>query len=251
MLCSVKQLNGWKLAARDGVIGHAREVYFDDEHWVVRHVVVDTGGWLSGHPVLISPHSIEALEAYQETMKVALTRRQIEEAPGIDTQQPVSRQQEAAFYDYYGYPYYWTGTAPWGVGAYPLSGRSLPMDSASGATSVAAAEAMRARRQHGDAHLRSSGEVVGYHIEATDGQIGHIEDFLFDDRSWEIRFAIADTRNWLPGRLALVSTRHITSVDWPARRIQVGTSREAIRNSPPYEKGVPVPEERARQAEQA
>lgn len=229
MLCSVKQLSSFELIARDGDIGKVREVYFDDDRWVVRHLVVGTGGWLSGRDVLISPHAVQRLDSGGHRIELALTRRQIEEAPGVDTDKPVSRQHEVPLYDYYGYPYYWTGGGMWGLAAYPLGGVAWerPKDPAT-PPETSPAEA-------GDPHLRSSNEVSGYRIEASDGEIGHVDDFLFDERSWQIRYAVVDTRNWLPGRHVLVSPDWIAGVDWSDRRVRVTITCEAVKSSPEYE----------------
>jgi uncharacterized protein YrrD len=230
MLYSARQLNGWTLAARDGSIGHAREVYFDDDRWVIRHVVADTGGWLSGRKVLISPHAVERLDADQGELKLSLTRRQVEDAPGIETDQPVSRLQETSYYDHYGYPYYWAGSGLWGGAEYPMTPDVFS------ARDRAATERMEAPREAADPHLRSSDEVRGYRIEATDGDIGHIEDFLFDERTWQIRCVVVDTQNWLPGRLVLLSPQSITDIDWNRQHVKVRVPREAVRQSPPYER---------------
>lgn len=93
------------------------------------------------------------------------------------------------------------------------------------------------------AHLRSTREVIGYHIMATDGEIGHIEDFLFDDDTWKIRYAIADTSNWWDGRRVLLKPEWIQSVRWPDRKIEVNMSREKIRNSPEWDPGQPLSRE--------
>ena len=240
MLCTTKELAGFKLAARDGDIGRVREVYFDDERWVIRHLVVDTGGWLTGRDVLISPHSVQQINRAQHRLDVALSRGQIKDAPGIETDKPVSRQFEISTYDYYGYPYYWGGTGLWGAATLPLTAAgSLDATSDPVAARDMAAN-LEARRDAGDSHLRSSAEVTGYHVEATDGGIGHIDDFLFDEQSWEIRYAVVDTRNWLPGRLVLVSPRSIKSVDWNDRRAHVGLTREAVKASPAYERNAPM-----------
>ncbi|MBA3595890.1 MAG: PRC-barrel domain-containing protein [Methylibium sp.] len=241
MLFSTRQLEGFKLDARDGEIGRVREVYFDDRHWVIRHLVVDTGGWLSGRKVLISPHSIERLDRDQQRLTVALSRQQIEDAPGIDADKPVSRQHEIAFSDHYGYPYYWTGTGLWGAAAYPLTVGAMAVPQAEdGRARELSQRAAQAEDAAADPNLRSSKEVIGYHIEAGDGSIGHIEDFLFDERSWQIRQAVVDTRNWLPGRLVLVSPEAIESVDWSARQVRVKLTREAVKASPPYDRNAPL-----------
>lgn len=100
MLCSIKELDGFTLNAQDGEVGRVREVYFDDERWGIRHLVVETGGWLSGRKVLISPHSISAIDRRGKRLDVALTCKQIEGAPDIDTDKPVARQNEASYNDY-------------------------------------------------------------------------------------------------------------------------------------------------------
>jgi uncharacterized protein YrrD len=224
-------LNGWKLAARDGSIGHAREVYFDDDRWVIRHVVADTGGWLlSGRQVLISPHSVEQLDPDSGELRLMLTREQVQQAPGIELDRPVSREQERSYYDHYGYPYYWSGSGLWGQAEYPI------MVDALGARDGAADERVLARRDAADPHLRSSDEVRGYRIETSDGDIGHVEDFLFDERTWQIRFVVVDTQNWLPGRLVLLAPQLITGIDWERRHVRVKVPREAVRQSPRYER---------------
>jgi hypothetical protein len=247
MLYSVRQLDGKNLAARDGEIGHAREVYLDDERWVIRHVVAQTGVWLFGRKVLISPHSIVRIDGQGDRLEVALDRQQIEDAPDIDTDKPVSRQREISYYDYYGYPYYWGGPGLWGLSAYPIPVAMAPPGGA-GVDRVAE-EAAAAERGSADPHLRSSNEIIGYHVEATDGSIGHLEDFLFDDRSWQVRFVVVDTRNWLPGRHVLVPPQWITEVDYGQRRAHVKVSRAAVESSPPYEPGSHLSEDDVRQVQ--
>lgn len=234
MLCSIKELDGYTLAARDGEIGTVREVYLDDARWAVRHLVVTTGGWLSSREVLISPHAVQHLDREQRRIEVSLTRQQVEAAPGVDTDKPIARQYETAHHDHYGYPYYWGGTGLWGAEAYPL-GAGLVTDALPDPTLAdEVARAERAEREAADPNLRSSAEVIGYHVAAADGAIGHIDDFLFDDRSWAIRWAVVDTRNWLPDRLVLVALASIDGVDWAERRVRVRLAREAVKASPAY-----------------
>lgn len=243
MLCSTRELDGFALAALDGDIGHVQGVYFDDVRWVIRHLVVDAGNWLVGRDVLISPHSIRSLDRQARRLDVALTRQQVQDAPDINTVPPVSQQQQNAYYDYYGYPYWWKGSGLWGTTAYPLA------DAILGEPVSSLDEQADAERAAADPHLRSSAEVIGYRIEASDGAIGHIDDFLFDERSWAIRFAVVDTRNWLPGRLVLIAPEWIERIDWDVRQAHVRVTREAVKSSPPYDRSVvlqPADEARVR-----
>ena len=92
MLRSIKQLYGNKLGASDGEIGHVKDFYFDDQNWAVRYLVADTGSWLPGRQVLISPHSLGRLDQAEKILRVNLTRKQIENSPSIESHKPVSRQ---------------------------------------------------------------------------------------------------------------------------------------------------------------
>lgn len=232
----VKELAGFELVTLDGsAIGTVREVYFDDERWVIRHLVVDTGGWLSGRHVLVSPHAVKGMDLEARRLGVALTRQQVEDAPGTETDRPVSRQYEARAYDYYGYPYYWGGSGLWGMLDLPLAGAVGPLTVpvADGLDSATRRELQQADR--GDPHLRSSREVIGYDVAARDGDIGHVHDFLFDPRSWQIVGVVVDTHNWLPDRLVLVPPGWVDRVDWSGHRATFRVSRQAVESSPPYD----------------
>lgn len=251
MLCSTRQLKGLEIAARDGSLGKVEEAYFDDDRWTLRHLVVRTGSWFSGRHVLISPHAVERIDLAAGQVVVALTRQQVEQAPDIDTDKPVSRQHEASYYDHYGYPYYWGGSGLWGASTLPLG---VVTPTVPGAESPAgesgfgelgpgtgAAPALSGQPEEsgegGDPHLRSTAEVTGYTVEASDGRIGHVDDFLFEPASWAIRKLVVDTRHWLPGRKVLVEPTAIERMDWSGRRLHVALTREAVEGSPGYEAG--------------
>jgi hypothetical protein len=225
MLRTFSDLKRMSIGATDGEIGHLRDAYFDDHHWTLRYLVVNPGSWLTGRWVLVSPWAIRDVDWRAQRVDVALTREQVRNSPGMDADKPVSRQYETAYSDYYGYPYYWMGPFAWG----PLP---APEEAA-----LAGAALQRAPRDQkkGDPNLRSANEVDGYHIEAVDGPIGHVDDFIFDDASWGLRYFVVDTRNWLPGRHVLISTDWIDRVSWQERKSYVALTRDEVRNSPEYD----------------
>lgn len=227
MLKNLTDLNGFAIHATDGDIGTVDEFFFDDETWAIRYLTVETGGWLGGKRVLISPYSITHTDWKARRLNVSLTRKQVEHSPDIDTHQPVSRQHEAEYLSYYGYPYYWTGPYMWGPGFYPL-GMPVLEPTAAGVT------AARVRKESQDAHLRSSAGVKGYHIAASDGEIGHLESYIVEDRTWVIRYIEVATRNWWPGKKVLVSPAWIDRVSWEEAKVFTGLSREAIQSAPEY-----------------
>lgn len=243
MLYSLKELDGFVLAALDGDIGHAKEAYFDDQHWTIRHLVADTGGWLTGRKVLISPHAVRGIDRARHRIEVALERAQIESAPDIDTSRPVSRQHEIEIYDHYGWPYWWRGGSLWGATAYPLAETVLAPPALGAGLPPDVAEQMQAQHAAADPHLRSSAEVIGYGIEARDGAIGHVGDFLLEARSWAIRWAVVDTGHWLPGRQVLIAPQWLEDIDWADRRARVPVTRAVVESSPPYRHGEPLHED--------
>ena len=237
MLNSFSSLVGSSITATDGAIGFVKAAFFDDQSWAIRYLVVDTGQWLTRHEVLISPYALKQPLGSGKNLDTRLTRDQVKGSPDIDTHQTVSRQHERAYLNYYGYPEYWAGDAIWGMSAYPV----LPMNPAP-ATELAEDRAVRLRDQHNDdVHLRSSVAVTGYHIEATDGNIGHIQDFVFDDESWSIRYLVVDTRNWWPGGTkVLIATQWVEHIDWATRMVRVSITREQVRYSPEYHEASPL-----------
>lgn len=244
MLHSVKALHGFTVIATDGDIGTIQDVYFDDARWTIRYLVVDTGGWLRGRKVLISPMSFSQPDWEQEVIQVELSREQVEQSPGLDTEKPISRQQEEEFYRHYDYPLYWVGPLLWGFGAFPPIGGMFGRDKEENKSADVATAA--APQAHVDSHLRSTNEVLGYHIRATDDAVGHVDDFLFDERDWSVQYMIVETRNWLPGKHVLISPQRIQSVSWPDRHVFVNVTRDAIEGSPEYDAdNPPPPEERS------
>jgi hypothetical protein len=235
MLHAAGDIKGLRLEARDGRIGHVDDLYFDDEDWTVRYLVVSTGSWLSGRRALISPYSLGKPDRAAGVIPVNLTMDQVRDAPGEETDLPVSRQQESRLIDYYGYPYYWRGPYVWGGAAYPYF---PPISHAPGEQAPFSESARWTSRQgegeEGDAHLRSMAEVRGYGVHAVDGDIGHIEDFLIDEDDWSIRYLAVDTRNWLPGRHVAVPAEWARDIRWSDRKVAFGRPREEIRNAPEY-----------------
>jgi hypothetical protein len=238
MLHSLTALRKFHVRAADGAIGEVTDGYFDDERWVIRYLVVNTGSWLNGREVLISPYSISRVDDAGSAIVTQLTRKQVERSPSIDIAKPISRREEESYLAYFGYPVYWPYTTPWAWGATPVVIPS-PEEAEGGRLASAADEGVGAASGEGassaDAHLHSGREVTGYHIQGTDDAVGHVEDLLFEDDSWAVRYLAADTRNWLPGSHVLISPQWIREVSWPERLVVVELKREEIEASPQYD----------------
>jgi hypothetical protein len=240
MLRTAGELKGVTIEAMDGDIGSVQDLYFDDQTWTVRYLVVDTGTWLPGRQVLISPFAFQAIPGASR-LRTSLTKQQVRNSPSIETDRPVDRQREVEFSQYYGYPYYWVGPYRWGDLAYP----ALPLTPAQ--PSKAEEEMLARERDNADPNLRSARDVMGYYIQATDGDLGHVEDFLVDDETWAIRYSIVDTRNWLPGRKVLVSPEWIERVSWKESKVYVDLSKRHIEEAPEFDPSVSLSREHEEQ----
>ena len=223
MLQSIKDLGGYTIEALDGYIGKPYEFCFDDQAWVLRYTVVETGDWLLGHKVLISMDRLGPPEPAGRRFPVVLTWQQVQDSPGIGTDKPVYVQQKSGIYDYFG----------WGPEMH-MSGTWLISPIA--AQLIEAAEEKRAQERGSyNPHLRSTREVTGYHIDATDGEIGHVEDFIVDDQTWQIGYIVIDTHNWLPGKKVMIAPQWIVKVRWSEKKVHVALQRQTIENSPEFE----------------
>lgn len=229
MLRSMQELKTYAIGATDGEMGKVVDIFFDDQSWVVRYLVINTGSWLTGRKVLISPYAVQRADWDDKLLPVSLTKDQVKKSPDIDTDMPVSRQHEMAYADYYRYPYYWGGDGFWGDGLY------YPIEPERSDAAELHAQAERARHQSDDPHLRSCLSVVGYHIHASDGDIGHVQSMLVDEETWAIRYLVVDTSNWWMGHKVLVPPEWINNVNWADSSVTIDLTRDTVQNSPRYE----------------
>ena len=240
MLRGMNDLENYTIGATDGDIGQVEDFYFDDHAWVIRYFVVDTGSWLASRKVLISPIAIHDPNWALRMLPVSITKEQVRNSPDIDTDKPVSRQHELQYYGYYGYPYYWGGAGIWGGGMYPYLMYPGYADFGSGRIEREKAnaeyvKAEQARHRDDDPNLRSCKAVIGYHIHATDGDIGHVEGLLIDEETWAIRYIVVNTSNWWVGHKVLIAPQWIKDVSWSDQSVSVDLARVSIKAAPPYD----------------
>jgi sporulation protein YlmC with PRC-barrel domain len=222
---NIKSLINYNIAATDGIIGEVEEFYFNDKSWKIRYLIVKTGDWLSERKVLIAPHALMKQPWHDGLFPVNLTKKQIENSPDIDTDKPVSRQQEIELYGHYQWESYW-GSGFYGGGSL---GGSMPFPVLDRKVLIEADK--DDKRSDDDVHLRSTGTITGYHIHATDGEVGHINDFIIDDQSWKITSIVIDTHNWFGGKKVLVPVEHVNKINWSENKIFLNITTAAIEKS--------------------
>jgi hypothetical protein len=226
VLRNLTQLYGDKLGALDGEVGHVKDFYFDDQSWTVRYVVADTETWLPGRQVLLSPYAFGRLRQAGKLLLVNLSRNQIDSSPSIETHKPVSRQYEEEYHRYYGWPFYWQGGSLWGRSDFPtLELTVVPPQSEPTAGSASPPAPP-------DAHLRSTRAVAGYHLQASDGVMGHVCDYLVDPHTWEIRQLLIKIGHRFSGQEVQIPTSQIERISYDQSTVFVRMTKAEVERDP-------------------
>lgn len=232
MFNSISHLAGAHAHAVDASLGPIRDALFDDRRWAIRYLVVNARAWLAEREVLISPYSVKQPLGHERRVQVALTRRQVAASPDVGTELPITRQQERALLRHYHYPEYWHGDGLWPLRSMPapeltplrFTALRAPRSAAPGEEAVAALP------------LRSAGELFDFEVHMEGGTLGQVQDVVFDDENWLIRYLVVDTRGWWPlGRKVLVALHWVDRIDWARQRLHVTLTRDQVRASPDYQ----------------
>jgi sporulation protein YlmC with PRC-barrel domain len=225
---NIKSLIGYGMEATDGDIGKVEDFYFEDTTWVIRYLILKTGNWFLYREVLISPKAIVKKYKAPGLFAVNLSKEQIRTSPDIDTDKPVSRQQDMQLYGHYA----WQGYG--GSGFY--AGGSANMDEDPIIDEKIMTEAdTNDKRSNDDLHLRSTKAIIGYHIHASGGDFGHVSDFILDDDNWQIKYLVVDSHDWFGGKQFLIETGMIKEIQWENSKVILNISINAIKDSPLFD----------------
>ncbi len=228
MLRSLKGVFGFTLKGKDDEFGRIDDSYIDDKEWVVRYFVADTGKEMDHKKVLIPPKEVSRPDWAGRFFPVDLKKQQIVSSPTIDEKQPVSRQYEVELHEHYGWKAYYNpgGTHDHAVRSpVPFEEEEVEREKGSGKKPAGKS----------DPHLRSAKVIIGYPISARDGETGMVEDFIFDDDDWNIRYIVVNTRTWLKGKKVLLSLSWVDRISWEETRVFMDVTKSTIKNGPEYE----------------
>ena len=235
MLREAGKFEAIEVRASDGVIGRVADLLFDDRFWHIRYFVIATGDWLGGRRVLISPLAVPPNQGADDSLAVNLSRDQVRDSPNVDATVNLTREHELSLREYYRWPPYWGASITLSGDVMPeaLSPVSPPPeeDAAPGKSDEDPTPS-EPEPPRDDAHLRGTRHVRGHSLVATDGEIGHVEDFLIDQAHWQIRYLVVDTRNWWPGKKVVIAPLWLRRVSWSEEKVFVDLSRNAVRASP-------------------
>ena len=221
---NVSLLIGKVINAVDGEIGSVRDLYFDDQTWSVRYLVVDTGKWLPGRKVLVAPEAIVKPWHHQPAIGVKLTTEQIRSSPDIDAAIPVSRAAEELLHRHYQWTPYWDSTIA------PIP----PMPPPPPAVKEDRQDAGETAESLLDVRLRSANELGGHHVKAGDGEVGQVQDLLLDDELSRILFLVIEVKGWLFGKKVLAGPSLISRVDWATSTVHLDANCQALKTAQEY-----------------
>jgi len=197
--------------ATDGDLGRVRNFLFDDRSWAIRYLIIDVGSWLKRRDVVISLEAMDKLDWGDQTFHLRLTKEQVRNSPDVDSKKPVSRQQEIALREYYGWPAYWRNLGDADYASIRVAaGREFPV------------------KDGEDPHLRSAEDVAGYQVWAADGEIGRLENFIVDESCRRIDYLDVKSGDWLQSRSMLVPTQWVSTVSWGNHRVELDHLRKQI-----------------------
>ncbi len=231
------EINSYAIRTVDGFIGRVRDFYFDDEVWTVRYLVIDTSDGLPNRRVLVSPIFIVQSDWSGRVLSVSMTREQIKNSPDADVRKNLPRLDEIDYLENDGHSPYWGSRKPQVEVTTPLAktaGERYAGPDAGGLQSQEV-DADRAYVPHGEPHLRSCAAVTGYHIQASDGEIGHVKELLVDEETWSIRYLVVETSHWWNGHQVLVSPDWIEHVSWHSQTVSVNLTRKVLQDAPSYD----------------
>jgi len=237
MFRSLRNLFGYEIQATDGKIGKVKDLYFDEEEWETRYLVIDTGPWILGKEVLLIPDALGQPNWVGESIPVKLTQKQVKESPDVSTVLPIARKHQIALHTYYNWRPYWSPVTP------------ITTSTMATATTIAQndtrlqdekKEAIERLFQH-DSSLRSAKEVIGYTTNGQDGELGKIDDIILDIESWKLVYFVLDTSSWLvEGKKTLIAIPWINSISYHDQEVQLDLNQTIIEDSPPYDPETPI-----------
>ncbi len=229
MLQSIKHFINFDIQAQDGALGHVYDFYFDDIQWKVRYLVVSTGRWLPGRKVLLSPEALAGIDPMQQYLSLDLSKEQIKRSPDVESDLPVSKQQEKKIRSYYAWPAYWT------AGFNPILASYAPIDAGmQGEVSSPHQQSL------GDHHLRSAREIMDYQLGAVDGEMGRIDDLIVDIEDWQVQYMVVHTGTWMSGKQVLMALEWVQNISWDKHQVTVDVTQDQVKNSPIYDPHAPV-----------
>ncbi len=263
MIWNSNQLMDCTYLAFDGYVGPCRDLYFDDQEWVVRYFVLETNNTGTTR-ALISPFAVGKTDLKQREIHIALSSSKIKNSPEISIDLPISRQHEIALRRYYEWPEYLgqdseTDTLmakgidepfpPTEDLSSPIPGQIDSPDSdkilSDTTEEILPEEPVDDNLTEADfglpeedvqysTTLRSAMEIKGYRIQTTDGDHSSIAELLIDDSDWSIKYLVINLQNSHSDEFVLLTLHFVKAFDWGSSRLFCTLSQQQLQNAPRF-----------------
>lgn len=231
----LEELKGFSIETSDGTKGKIKDFLFDEDTWKVRYLDADFGSFFKDKRVLLPIDALKEPLWDEELIPVNLTSKQIEDSPSPEEKPTVSREYEKELMKHYSFAAYWSSgyIPPTHTGLYyPARPMNVP-------TKEVTEEKVSEEKL--DTKLRSFKEVTGYHILATDGHLGHVEDMIADDADWQLIYLIIDTSNWRPwSKKVILLINWLDKISYETREVSIDVHTDVIKNAPEFDTSKPV-----------
>jgi hypothetical protein len=215
MLISTRSVLRCFVENEEGIVGKLEDLLFDDESWAVRYVVIEIGGWIYQHQVLLPPALIDVVDWPNRSIRTRLSYHELEEAPNVSEHRPISRN--ASSHVQY----------PVGPSACTFSTLTIPI-------------VVPVHDEPGEAHLQSTQDVIGYVVESSDGEIGHLAEMILNaptghKGSWTFDNLVVDRGFWFPNRKIVLAPQQVGKIHCDARAIRLAMTLEEVQASPAFQ----------------
>ncbi len=239
MLFTLKEVQDYQLRAVDGDFGKMKTFLLDDFEWVIRYLVVEVGS----RDVLLSVLAVGEPDRDHKVLPVDVSKDKVMNSPTFDIHQPLSRETEREFSDYFEWPYYWEpddvpNTLPGDLTAVPLIDMELDREEKEGEQALIPETGTTGpETDQPNDRLRSTQALFGDTIHTTNDNraAGKLFDIVTQSENWNILYLVVDTGGLLSGKKVLVSPNWVRKIDEAGSRIYVNLKQETIQNSPEFQ----------------
>lgn len=228
MLAFVSELRECRIEALDGEMGKVQDLFFDDRHWAVRYVLIDTGKILPGKKVMLSPASFDNLDIEEKRLHVHYDKEKIRKSPDVSETVSMTNEHETQLADYYGWSKYWLDNMMWGIGGSPIAEKIEEMHPPNLNREVDLPTSA-------EYSLRSAREAKGVRVHANDGRLGEVMDAIFDTRNWAVQSLVVKITHQPELGLMLLSPNELSGAEWTEGDLYFDGTVDQFKERPIYQ----------------
>jgi hypothetical protein len=229
MLWGLKSLKKCSVVASDGKLGNFDNAFFERDRWVVPLISIKTGPWLLGRSVLLAPDFVRRIQTRNHRMQIDISKREILRHKTVDQETAISRRKDEDVRNYYGWPLFW-GYVPGPDLYYPVTG--IHQFQFPGVAAEFTPEPKDVVLHTPTGQLKDGEEILGFKVQAIDGEIGYVQDLMIDLEKWKVSYLVVETGSWFYHDRVAISTQWVRDILDLDIQLEVDLMRDTIERSP-------------------